>query len=464
MQTTMQEWERETKPARGKQKIAPGPRYLTPFGMLADFRRNPLKFYLDAAKFGDVVRFQTGPRCSHFLIHPDHIKYVLQENNQNYGRSILMNMLKAALGEGLLTSEGGFWRRQRRLAQPAFHRQRIGAFATIMTDCTEAMLERWRSPATKGQPLEVMSEMSNLTTMITGRALFTTDILGDAQDMVNAQQAFLEHFNYRFEHFLTLPERVPTPRNLRFRKAMRALDRLAYGIIAERRRDMQDRGDLLSMLLLARDEETGEGMSDRQLRDEVVTFLGAGSETTAVLLAWVWYLLSRHPEVARRLRMELTETLGGRVPTVTDLPHLKYTRMIIDETLRLYPPAWGMSRMAIANDEVDGYYVPAKSLVAMVPYVTHRDPRFWDNPEGFDPERFSVERSASRPRYAYFPFGGGPRQCIGNEFALMEATLVLATVAQKYRLHLVPGHPVEPYPIFTLRPRHGVLMTLHGAS
>jgi cytochrome P450 len=463
MQPAAQLVEEKAPKRPNTRKTAPGPRYYTPFGMFANFRRSPLKFYLDAAKFGDVVRLQMGPWFSHFLPHPDHIKHVLQDNNQNYGRSIFMKMLKPAVGEGLLTSDGDFWRRQRRLAQPAFHRQRIATFATIMTDATMSMLERWHPCAESGQSLEVMSEMSRLALDVTGKALFSTDVSTAFEEIQRTNKAFFEHFNYRFERFFTLPESVPIPRNRRFWKMVRTLDKVVYGIIDGRQRRGEDKGDLLSMLLLARDEETGEGMSRKQLRDEVTTFLGAGSETTAVTLAWAWYLLSMHPEVDRKLRAELVEVLGGRTPTATDLPHLKYTRMVIDETLRLYPPAWAMSRNAIGADEIGGYHIPAGSLVAMSPYVTHRRSAFWENPEGFDPERFTAECSAGRPRYAYFPFGGGPRQCIGNEFALMEAQLVLATVAQKYRLHLVPGHPVEPYPIFTLRPRHGVLMTLHKA-
>jgi len=444
-----------------QRQIAPGPRYYTPFGALSTLRRNPLQFYMDAAKFGDIVRVQMGPWFHHFLTHPDHIKHVLQDNNQNYGRSIFMKMLKPALGDGLLTSEGDFWRRQRRLAQPVFHRQRIAAFATIMTEAAESMLQRWHPVAVSGQPLEIMAEMSNLTLGITGKALFSSDISPD--EMMSAQKGFLEHFNHRFKHFFTVPERIPTPRNHRFWKVVRTMDKVAYGIIAERRHSGQDKGDLLSMLLCARDEETGEGMNDKQLRDEVTTFLGAGSETTAVTLAWTWYLLSTHPEVDRKLRAELAEVLSGCTPTAEDLPNLKYTKMVIEEALRLYPPAWGMSRHALGDDKVGGYHIPANSVVVLSPYVTHRLPAFWENPEGFDPERFTPERSAGRPRYAYFPFGGGPRQCIGNEFALMEAQLVVATVAQKYHLYLVPGHPVVPYPIFTLRPRHGVLMSLHKA-
>jgi len=459
MQSTAQVVEQKAAPSTTR-KAPPGPRYYTPFGMLSAFRRDPLGFYMNAAKFGPVVRFQVGRWSSYFLAHPDPIKHVLQDNNQNYGRSIFVKMLKVALGDGLLTSEGDFWRRQRRLAQPAFHRQRIAGFAPLMTDVATSLLERWHPFAESGQPVEVMAEMSRLTTDIVSKALFSADISIDFDEMQRANQGFLEHFNYRFEHAFTLPESIPTPRNRRFWKAVRILDKTVYGIIDERLRSREDRGDLLSMLLLARDEETGEGMNRKQLRDEVATFLGAGSETTAVMLAWVWYVLSTHPEVDRKLRAELQNILGGRAPTAEALPQLKYTRMVIEETLRLYPPAWANSRTALGDDEIGGYHIPANSLVAMSPYVTQRDPALWENPAGFAPERFTTERSAGRPRYAYFPFGGGPRQCIGTEFALMEAQLVIATIAQQYRLHLVPGHPVEPSPLFTLRPRHGVLMTL----
>ncbi len=450
----------EQRPTTAR-KIAPGPRYRTPFGALAAFRRDPLKFEIDLAKFGGVIRTQMGPWFSHSVFHPAHVKYVLQDNNQNYGRSAFVKMLKSAVGDGLLTNEGESWLRQRRLAQPAFHRQRIAALVTLMTDSIDTMLERWRSVAENRQPVELLAEMSNLALDITGKALFGTALSSELNAFLDQQRLILAHFNYRFEHFLTLPENIPTPRNRRFHKAVQTMDAIAYKIIAERRQNGHDRGDLLSMLLMARDEETGEGMNDKQLRDEVTTFLGAGSETTAVLLAWAWTLLSLHPTVERKFRAELAEVLGGRTATIADLPNLKYTRMILDETLRLYPPAWAMSREVLSDDEIGGYHIPAKSQIFLVQYVTHRLPEFWENPEGFDPERFTPERSANRPRYAYFPFGGGPRLCIGNEFALMEAQLVLATVAQKYRLHVAPGHKIEPHPIFTLRPRYGAMVTLH---
>jgi len=442
----------------------PGPRINLLQFLLVGSPRDLLTVYMDAFReFGDVVRFQAGPFGSYFFAHPDHVKQVLQENNQNYCKKNMFNdLIKPLAGEGLLTSDGDLWRRRRRLAQPAFHRQRVAGFATLMTEATGSMLDRWRTYAEKEQPFDVAAEMRTLTLAIVGRALFSIDISGESDEMGQALNAVFEYFNHRSRHPLSLPPRIPTPRNRRFRQAIRALDKIAYGIIEERRREGTDRGDFLSMLLLAREEETSDGLTDKQLRDEVGTFLGAGHETTAVTLAWTWYLLSLHPQVRRRLQEELSEVLGERPPTFQDLPNLRYTRMVIEEVMRLYPAAWAMSRSAVGEDEVGGYRIPAKAIVVLSPYVTHRHPAFWDNPAGFDPERFTPERVAARPRYAYFPFGGGPRQCIGNEFALMEAQLIVAMVAQKYRLDLVPGHPVVPDPIFTLRPRDGVRVTLHG--
>jgi cytochrome P450 len=444
-------------------QIAPGLRqYLPlPYGWVRQAQRDPLNFFLEGRqRFGDVFRYQVGPYVFFLLSHPDHIKHVLQDHARNYPRSWFYNFVKLVLGEGLVTSEGAFWRRQRRLAQPAFHRQRIAALAGIMAEMTAAMLARWRGHAGTGQPLDVAAEMMRLTLGIAGQTLFSTDVSGEAAVVGQALPVAMAYINFRINHPIAWPVSVPTPRNLRFKKAMGALDRVVYGIIAQRRKEAKDRGDLLSMLLLARDEETGEGMSDQQLRDEVITFLLAGHETTGVALSWIWYLLSQHPAVERRLRGEVATVLNGRTPTVHDLPHLTYTRMVIEEAMRLYPPVWGIDREVLADDEVGGYHIPAKSVVVLSQFVTHRHPAFWDNPEGFDPERFTPERVAQRPRYAYFPFAGGPHQCIGNEFALMEAQLVVAMVTQTYRLQLMPGYRVEPDPIFTLRPRPGVVMTV----
>ncbi len=451
----------------GDRRPAPGPRQALPlpYGLIPAMRRDPIRFYSDAVqRYGDVVRFQVGSANWHALRHPDHLKHVLHDHYKNYPRSWAYDIIALMVGRGLVTTEGETWLRQRRLIQPLFNRQRLTMFAGIMTDAAAATVKRWQPHAGSGRPLDVAQEMLRLTLAIVGRALFSTD-LGDEADVLSPPLTVaMDYINHRLNHLFSPPLAVPTPRNLRFRRAMAALDRVVYGIIAARRRDGGPSDDLVSALLAARDEDTGAPMSDRQIRDELITFLLAGHETTAVALGWTWYLLSRHPEVDRRLRTELAAVFGGRPPTVEDVPRLAYTRRVIEEAMRLYPPVWAVSRIAATDDVIGGYHIPAKSLILVSPYLVHRHPEFWENPEGFDPERFTPERSAGRPRYAYIPFLAGPHQCIGNEFALLEAQLIVATVAQAYRLHLLPGFPVEPHAIFTLRPRHGLQMTVHPAG
>ena len=330
-----------------------------------------------------------------------------------------------------------------------------------MTEATLEMLDRWRPLADRGQPLDVATEFSRLTMEVVTRALFSTSVEGDIGTIGRAIATLLDDVTFRFTFPFYPPLRVPTPRNRRFLAARATLDEIVYGIISGRRRSPGEHEDLLALLMEARDEDTGEGMSDKQLRDEVITLFLAGHETTANALTWASYLLSTHVAVARRLQAEVDEALGGRIPAASDLSRLPYTRMVIDETLRLYPPAWITNRRAIEDDTVCGYRIPADATVSISPYVTHRDPRLWENPEGFDPDRFSPERAAGRPHYAYFPFGGGPRQCIGKGFALMEATLVLALLYQRCEMHLVPGRKVETMALATLRPRYGMWMRAH---
>ena len=434
------------------------------FRMMPRFRRDPLRTFTNLARqFGDVVRMK-GLWTAYQFSHPRDIEHILQTNHRNYHKSKFYAEGRSSVGNGLLLSEGDFWRRQRRLAQPAFHRQRIAGFAKVMADATEAMLEEWRPSARRGEPLNISAEMMRLTLSIVGSALFSTDLSRDTDTIGRSLAVAREHLIRRMWQPVRLPISIPTRRNRNYLRAIRAADAVIYGMIAERRRrpaDAADTDDLLTMLMRARDEETGEAMSDKQLRDEAMTIMVAGHETTALALSWAWYLLSQHAEVERKLHAELAATLDGRAPTFEDIPELKYTTMIIEEAMRLYPPAWVIARRAVNDDCVGGYRIEANSEVILLPYVTHRHPDFWENAEEFEPARFSPERSEGRPRYAYFPFGGGPRQCIGNNFAMMEATLVLATVAQKYRLRLVPGHPVEPEPSVTLHARHGIKMTLH---
>jgi cytochrome P450 len=452
-----------SQPTTALARQAPGikQRFRLPYGELPRARRDPLGFYCEMQRrYGDVFRWDVGSFAVHLFSHPDHVKHVLHDNHKNYPRSMFYNLVRLVTGEGLVVSEGEFWRRQRRLAQPAFHRQRIAVAAKLMTKETARMLDRWQQYADSGQPVDISQEMMRLTLCIVSQALFSHDISGDTDDVGRSVTEAMEYINYRINHILAPPLFVPTPRNLRFKRAVRRSDRLIYETIEERRGKEREYDDLLSMLMSAVDEETGERMSDQQLRDELATFLGAGHETTAVALAWTWYLLSRHPQAAERLREEVAEVLGDRTPTFDDVPQLHYTRMVLEESMRLYPPVWAVSRGVTEEDVVGGYRIPAKSLVLLSSYVTHRHPDFWSNPEGFDPERFLPARSEHRPRFAYFPFLGGPRVCIGMEFAMVEAQLVLAMTMQRYRLHLVPGQLCIPDPIFTLRPKGGVVMTI----
>jgi cytochrome P450 len=446
--------------------MAPSRRWNVPppgegaYRLLASARRvqrDPLQFLTELTRtYGDIafVRFLVWP--VYVVNHPDFIKQVLQEHHRSYNKDNFdYRFLRPLLGEGLLTNDGASWLHQRRLIQPTFHRQRLVAFGSLMTEATLAMLERWERCAERGEVLDVAAEMMRLTLRIIGQALFSLDLSAAATTVGQALRSANDYLCAPFP-----PLFVPTPRNRRLQAALRRLDALVYDLITARRQSQQDTPDLLSVLLAVRDEETGEGMSDRQIRDEVITLLLAGHETTAVALSWTWYLLAQHQECEQRLHAEVGAVLGGRLPTVEDLPNLPYCHMVLEEALRLYPPAWSFSRNALADDELGGYHISAGSTVLLCPYTTHRHPAFWEQPEVFDPLRFTPERVAARPHYAYFPFGGGPRLCIGSAFAMMEAQLILATVAQRYRLCLGTDVRVEPEPLITLRPRGGLPMTL----
>jgi cytochrome P450 len=451
---------RETIAARD---VPPGPRGNVVLGSIGDLYRDRLRFVLDVAStYGAVAQYRVAHIRMYQVNHPAGVRRLLHDNHRNYSKDVAtFGTLRLILGNGLFTSDADFWRRQRRLAQPAFHRRRVVAFGDLMTDATLAMLERWRPSVAQGSPLEVTTEFMRLTLEVATRALFSASVERDVDAIGRAITTLLNEVTFRFTFPFYPPLKVPTPRNRRFLAARATLDSVIYRIIAERRRRPGEHDDLLALLMEAHDEETGEGMSDRQLRDEVITLFVAGHETTANALTWASYLLSTHMAVARKVRAEVDETLQGRIPKAADLPNLSYTRMVIDETLRLYPPAWITNRRAIETDTMCGYRIPADAILSISPYVTHRDPQLWENPEGFDPERFAPELAAGRPHYAYFPFGGGPRQCIGKGFALMEATLVLALLAQHYELHLVPGRRVETVAMATLRPRYGIWMTAH---
>jgi cytochrome P450 len=439
---------------------APGPKTLWPGGHLFYFRRDPLKFFTRMAReYGDVVQFRAGPQRIFLLNHPDYVRDILVTHHERFHKGRALQRAKRLLGEGLLTSEGDFHRRQRRLAQPAFHRQRVNSYARVMTEFAAQTSARWRD----GQTLDIAEEMMRLTLSIVGKALFDADVESDADEVGAALTEVMNLFDYLMLPFSELLEKLPLPPQRRFERARARLDAVIYRIIEERRRSGEDRGDLLSTLLFAVDEEGGGGrMSDEQLRDEVMTLFLAGHETTANALTWAWYLLAQNPEAESELHAELDRVLeGGRPPAVEDLQALRYTEMIVAETMRLYPPAWAIGRLALAEHEAGGYQIPRGSLVLVSQYVMHRDPRFFPDPERFDPARFAPAAKDARPQFAYFPFGGGVRRCIGEGFAWTEAVLLLAALARRWTPRLAPGHAVEAKPRITLRPgKGGVRMTL----
>lgn len=437
----------------------PGPRYLTPFAAARAMRPDPLGFVTRLAReWGDVVCVRMGPIAVHMFFHPDDVRHVLQEHNQRYVKGPIIARAKVLIGEGLFTSEGSFWRRQRRLAQPAFHRERIAGLVDTMVACTAERLDAWRPVGPAGEAIDVAAEMSELTLTVVGRTLFGADLSASAADVGRALRVALAGTADRALEWMVAPMWVPTRKNRRLRAAIATLDRVVYDVIARRRRAGVVRDDLLGMLMEARDADTGEGMTPRQLRDEVMTFFLAGHETTANALSWALYLLARHPEAEERLRAEVETVLGDRPPAAADVPALAFARAVVEEAMRLYPPVWGIGRQAVEPDEIRGVQLPAGALVNLSPWVTHRHPAFWWDPERFDPDRFLPPAAQDRPRFAYFPFSGGPRLCIGETFALVEAVVVLAMLVQRHRLVLPAGHTAAPEVSLTLRPAGGLPM------
>jgi cytochrome P450 len=430
-----------------------------PGGDLLAFRRDPLGTLERLARdHGDVAGMRFGPRRVTLLGDPELVREVLVTRHREFIKSYALQRARVLLGEGLLTSEEPLHLRQRRLAQPAFHRERIAAYAADMTAYAARMAEEeWRDGAT----LDVAREMNRLTLAIAGKTLFGAEVAGEAEEIAGALTTALGLYKRLTNPLGPLLDRLPTPGTLRMRRARARLDATIYRIIAERRRGGGDRGDLLSMLLLAQDTEgDGGGMTDLQLRDEALTIFLAGHETTANALAWTWLLLARNPEAEAALHRELDTVLGGRLPGVDDLPALPYTRAVLAESMRVFPPAYVVGRQPLRDMEIGGFRVEEGSIVLMSPWVIQRDPRWWPDPLRFDPGRWTPEMEAGLPKFAYFPFGGGPRKCIGEGFAWTEEILVLATLAARWRVKPVPGHPVEPEPMITLRPKHGIRAAL----
>ena len=432
----------------------PGPEPHFLIGNMPLASKNPLATFSQwAAEFGDIFYYRALWIHVYFLNDPELIEAVLVRNYQNFLKDHVIRKSRWFFGDGLLTNEGDSWLRQRRLAQPAFHRERIAGYARTITGYTSQMLDGWDS----GRTLDIHQEMMQLTLRIVVRALFNVE--AEQISAISAAMNIMMRQSTGIRLLLPPVARyLPTPAMIQFRSAVRQLDEIVYGIIALRRRNEADTGDLLSMLIQARDEDGGR-MSDRQLRDEVMTFLLAGHETTALTLTWTWYLLAQHPEAERTLHEEIGHVLGDRVPEFSDLPYLPFAERLIKESMRLYPPAWSLARTVVAPFELRGYTIPAGANVVMSQWIMHRNPRYFPDPEKFDPDRWSPDRAQKLPRFAYFPFGGGPRQCIGNSFALMEAILLLVTIAQRFSLRAIPGKPIIPVPSFTLRPKSAVLMT-----
>lgn len=416
-------------------------------------RRDPLTFLTEVAAYGAVAQFRIGSQDVFLLSDPDGIEDVLVTNATSFRKGRALERAKRTLGEGLLTSEGAFHLRQRRLVQPAFHKTRIAGYADAMIRAAAATRDRWQPDV----PFDLAAEMNRLTLAIVADTLFGAEV-GNGSDTARVQQAItdvMEMFDLVLVPFADWLIRLPLPRMRRYHAAQRTLDDVIYGIIGARRASGEDRGDLLSMLLRAQDTEGASGgMTDRQLRDEVITLFLAGHETTANALTWTWALIADHPEAEHHLHAEIDAVLQGRIPTADDVARLPYTRAVVAESMRLYPPAWTMGRRALVDYHWSGYDVPAGSLVLMSQWVVHRDQRWWPEPERFDPERWLSEPKP-RPRFAYFPFGGGNRICVGEGFAWTEAILVLATIAQRWRLVLDPSHLIQPQPLITLRTRHG---------
>jgi len=432
---------------------APGPPQRFFSGNLVDFRSGRLDFLTRCAReYGDVVALRFGPRRILLVSHPDLIESILITHSRCFIKHFALRLNPLVLGKGLLTSEGDFWLRQRRLIQPAFQRSRLVGFGAIMVAYTQRLLAGW----TPGETRDIVPEMMRLTMQIAAKTLFDADVTEHARDVGAALQMLQENFIARFNSMMPPPLWLPTPTNRRLKRAVVQLDEILYRIIRTRRAGGEDRGDLLSLLLHARDEVDRTKMTDRQLRDEAMTLFLAGHETTALALSWAWSLLAMHPEAEARLAAEVADVLGGRSASADDLPRLRYTEGVVLEAMRLYPPAYTIGREAIADCEVGGFRVPRGTTVLMSQWVVHRDPRFFKNPDEFRPERWADDACADLPKYAYFPFGGGPRLCIGNTFAMMELVLVLATIAQQFRFTQRPGHQVLPWPTFTLRPQGGV--------
>lgn len=446
---------------RRARRIPPGPPLRTVPALMRKLWFDRLSLMGDAAaEFGDAVLFRMGPKSLYYFNHPDHARHVLADNPANYHKGMGLAEARRVLGDGLLTSEGDLWQRQRRAIQPAFRRDQVAALAGLIAGEASALVGRLESQVGKG-PVDVVAEMTRLTFAVLGRGLLATD-LAQFGDLGAAFEAVQDQAMFEMVTLRMLPLWLPLPRHRRFRAALTQLEDVAFRLVAAREDEGTKEGqDVITRLLDAYRDEPSAGLRRSRLRDELLTILLAGHETTASTLSWTWYLIDRHPDVAERMRAEATEVLGDRVPRYEDLPGLQYTTMVIQEAMRLYPPVWALTRRAVRADQIGGYDVPAGADVMICPYTLHRHPDFWPDPHRFDPERFDPASAASAHRYAYIPFGAGPRVCVGSHLGMLEATLVAATVARRLRLTLVPGRTVQAEAMLSLRVRGGLPMLVH---
>jgi cytochrome P450 len=433
----------------------PGPRNRGIIGNFPLGSKDPLGLYTRwARQYGDIFYYRAFNRHIYFLNRPDLIEQILVSDYRSFIKGEALQVNRRIFGNGLLTNEGDSWLRQRHLIQPAFHRDRIASYGNTMVAYTERMMAAWQD----GEVRDIHQDMMRLALEIVAKVLFGVEVTAERDRVAEALNTVMELGSGGRMLLPPILRLLPTPDNMRYRRAVRQLDDIVYGLIRQRRATGQAADNLLSDLLLAQDE--GGGMTDQQLRDEVMTLLLAGHETTAVSLSWIWYLLAQHPEVEKKLWSELRGVLNGKSPGMQDLSKLPYTERVVKEAMRLYPPAWAVVRNAWKDCEIGGYRVPAGATVVASQWVMHRDPRYYEKPERFNPDRWSDEQAKATPKFAYFPFGGGPRTCIGASFAAMEAALVLAAIAQKFQIRVAQDHPVEPLPTITLRPRHGIRVVL----
>ncbi len=423
---------------------------------LLTFRRDPIAYLRAASRHGDVVRLPITRQPLYLVNHPDLIKDIFVTHQKQFKKGRGLERAKKLLGDGLLTSEDPYHLRQRRLIQPAFHRQRIAAYAEQMTGYAAKTSAGWEG----GETRDMAEEMLHLALAIVGKTLFNAEMEGEAAEIGDALTEVFALFHTLMLPLADLLEKLPLPSVRRFARARGRLDATIYRLIDERRASGEDKGDLLSMLLLARDEDDGGRMTDEQVRDEALTIFLAGHETTAHALAWTWYLLSQNPDSEAKFHAELDSVLAGRTPTLDNLPNLPFTRKVLAESLRLYSPAWVIGRRALTDYQLGDYGIKRGDIVLMAQAVMHADPRFWNNADAFDPDRWTSEAEAARPKFAYFPFGGGPRVCIGEQFAWMEEMLLLAALGQQWKMRLAPGQIVATQPIITLRPKGGMKMVL----